>query len=224
MTVRSKITDIPTASPGSRKRSARSSRVVNGAGQAIAMSPPGTGLPLTVSRPELLPGGTDREFRRLVHGLFGFLSLHETIRSGHARAIGLAGIEYTVLISIAHLSLEGEVNVRSVAGHLYLTGAFITNVCHRLQAMGLIDKRTDPKDRRRVSLSVTAEGRARLASLAPMQRQVNDAEFGSLTREEFQFLVGMVDRLVESGERAVALQKYLEGESAHTPRSHKDPG
>jgi MarR family transcriptional regulator, organic hydroperoxide resistance regulator len=167
-------------------------------------------LPLTVSRPELLPGGTDREFRRLVHGLFGFLSLHETIRSGHARAIGLAGIEYTVLISIGHLALEGEVNVRSVAAHLYLTGAFITNVCNRLQALGLIDKRVDTKDRRRVSLSVTNEGRQRLAALAPMQRQVNDAEFGSLTRDEFQFLAGMIDRLVESGERAVALQKYLE--------------
>ena len=183
------------------------------------MGPADDALPLTVSRPELIIGGTDRDFRRLVHGLFGFLSLHETIRSGHAKAIGLAGIEYTVLISIAHLSHEGEVNVRSVAAHLYLTGAFITNVCHRLQALGLIDKQIDPKDRRRVSLTVTAEGRQRLAALAPMQRQVNDAEFAGLTRDEFLFLAGMVDRLVESGERAVALQKYLEaGKRADVPQ------
>lgn len=167
-------------------------------------------MPLTVSRPELLVDGTDKAFRRLVHGLFGFLAVHETIRAGHARTIGLAGIEYTVLISIGHLTLEGEVNVRSVADHLHLTGAFITNVCHRLQALGLIDKQTDAKDRRRVTLTVTEEGRRRLAALAPIQRQVNDAEFGTLSREEFMSLLGIIERLVDSGERAVALQKYLQ--------------
>ena len=50
-------------------------------------------LPLTISRPELLINGRDREFRHLVHALFGFAAHHERIRSGHARVIGLAGIE-----------------------------------------------------------------------------------------------------------------------------------
>src|SRR5467141_2097149 len=70
-------------------------------------------FPLTTSRPQLLVGGRDRDFRHLVHGLFGFAAHHERIRSGHARVIGLAGIEYTVLISIAHLSLDGDVNVKT---------------------------------------------------------------------------------------------------------------
>ncbi len=34
-------------------------------------------MPLTVSRPELLIKGSDSEFRRLVHGLLGFLARHE---------------------------------------------------------------------------------------------------------------------------------------------------
>ena len=38
---------------------------------------------------------------------------------------------------------------------------------------------------------------------------VNDAEFGSLSREEFMLLTGIVDRLIDSGARAVALQSYL---------------
>src|SRR5688500_4096888 len=67
-------------------------------------------LPLTISRPELLSDGRDRRFRHLVHALFGFAAHHERIRSGHARVIGLAGIEYPVLIAIAHLSLDGDVN------------------------------------------------------------------------------------------------------------------
>ena len=128
---------------------------------------------------------------------------------GHARQIGLAGIEYTVLISIAHLSTGSNVSVTAVAQHLRLTGAFITNVCHRLQAHGLIAKRTDAADRRRVLLTVTAEGRQRLDELAPVQRRINDVEFGCLSREEFTQLLDLVERLVDSGDRAVALQSYL---------------
>jgi DNA-binding MarR family transcriptional regulator len=166
-------------------------------------------LPLTTSRPELLSGGRDRQFRHLVHALFGFAAHHERIRTGHARVIGLAGIEYTVLIAIAHLSQDGDVNVKAVADHLYLSGAFITAVAGRLLRRGLIHKAPDADDRRRVSLTVSDKGRAALDRLAPLQRRVNDAEFGCLSREEFETLIGLVDRLIDSGARAVALQNYL---------------
>jgi MarR family transcriptional regulator, organic hydroperoxide resistance regulator len=166
-------------------------------------------LPLTTSRPELLVGARDKQFRHLIHALFGFAAHHERIRSGHARVIGLAGIEYTVLISIAHLSQDGDVNVKTVADHLYLSGAFITAVAGRLLKLGVIDKKTDAGDRRRVTLTVSAQGRAALERLAPIQRKVNDVEFGSLDRAEFELLTGIVDRLIESGARAVALQNYL---------------
>jgi DNA-binding MarR family transcriptional regulator len=172
------------------------------------------GLPLTTSRPELLSGGRDRQFRHLVHALFGFAAHHERIRTGHARVIGLAGIEYTVLIAIAHLSQDGDVNVKSVADHLYLSGAFITAVAGRLLRRGLIHKRSDAGDRRRVALTVSEKGRAALERLAPMQRRVNDAEFGCLSRKEFEVLTGLIDRLIDSGARAVALQNYLLSEIA----------
>lgn len=169
----------------------------------------GLSLPLTTSRPELLSGGRDRQFRHLVHALFGFAAHHERIRVGHARIIGLAGIEYTVLIAIAHLSQDGDVNVKSVADHLYLSGAFITAVAGRLLRRGLIHKASDAGDRRRVSLSVSEKGRAALDRLAPLQRRVNDVEFGCLNRQEFDTLTDLVDRLIDSGARAVALQNYL---------------
>ncbi len=166
-------------------------------------------IPLTTSRPELLDHGRDRQFRHLVHALFGFAAHHERIRNGHGKAIGLAGIEYTVLISIAHLAADGDVNVKTVADHLYLSGAFITSVTQRLLQLGMIHKRIDTGDRRRVTLSVSNKGRAALEQLAPIQRQVNDVEFGCLSHEEFALLTGIVDRLIDSGARAVALQNYL---------------
>jgi DNA-binding MarR family transcriptional regulator len=169
----------------------------------------GHATPLTVSRPELIANGSDKAFRELVHNLFGFLARHERIRSGHARMIGLGGIEYTVLIAIAHLSAEGNVNVKTVADHLHLSGAFITSTTRRLVQLGLIHKTIDTADRRRVTLTLTARGREALERLAPVQRGVNDAEFACLTAKEFAFLNDVVKRLIDSADRAVALQTYL---------------
>ena len=167
--------------------------------------------PLTISRPEMLVSGSDRHFRRLVHSLFGFLARHEAIRSGHGARIGLAGIEYTTLISIRHLDAEeGDVNVNRVAEHLHLSGAFVTTITNKLLRRGLIHKSIDPADRRRVKLQVSEKGDALLAELAPAQRQVNDAQFGCLSQAEFLHLLDMVERLIASSENAVRLQAYLD--------------
>jgi len=166
--------------------------------------------PLTISRPELLINGSDRHFRRLVHGLFGFLARHEAVRSGHGARIGLVGIEYTVLISIRHLAVENpDVSVSRVAAHLYLSGTFVTTVTNKLEKLELIHKLPDPVDRRRVRLEVSEKGNALLAELAPVQRQVNDVQFGCLSTAEFLHLLDIVERLIESSDQAIRLQSYF---------------
>jgi MarR family transcriptional regulator, organic hydroperoxide resistance regulator len=166
--------------------------------------------PLTISRPELLINESDRHFRRLVHGLFGFLARHEAVRSGHAARIGLVGIEYTVLISIRHLAVEEtDVSVNRVAEHLFLSGAFVTTVTNKLVKRGLIHKLPDPSDRRRVRLEVADKGNALLAELAPAQRQVNDVQFACLDRKEFLQLLDVTERLIECSNRAIRLQSYF---------------
>src|ERR1700704_701240 len=166
--------------------------------------------PLTISRPELLIDGSDRHFRRLVHGLFGFLARHEAVRAGHAARIGLVGIEYTVLISIRHLAVEeADISVNRVAEHLFLSGAFVTTVTNNLLKRGLIRKLPDPSDRRRVRLEVADKGNALLAELAPVQRQGNDGQFGWLGGAAFLQLLDMTERLIDSGDRAIRLQSYF---------------
>jgi DNA-binding MarR family transcriptional regulator len=165
-------------------------------------------LPLTVTRPDLLNDDTDRDFRKLVHNIFAFMARHEAIRDGHARHIGLAGVEYTILISIGHLALDGDVNVKTVADHLHMSGAFITTVTSKLQNLGLVEKTQDSVDRRRISLVTTEKGKSLLRRLAPYQREINDVEFGSLSKDEFQFLSKIFEDLIVSGDEAVALQRY----------------
>ena len=165
--------------------------------------------PLTISRPELLVNGSDRRFRRLVDDLFALAVRHHAVRDAHAARIGLSGVEYSTLIGLRHLEDDGDVGVKQLADYFHVSGSFITTMVGKLIERGLIDKRSDPTDGRRVRLSVTPQGHDLLAELAPTQRQVNDVQFGSLSAADFHFLLDVLPRLIESSERAVALHRYL---------------
>ncbi len=145
-----------------------------------------------------------------MHTLLAFVARHDTVLEGHAAAVGLSAVEYTVLTSLKLLGAEGQVSVRELAAHLHLSGAFVTTVSNKLQEMGLLDKLTDPEDRRRLRLVVTEQGEALLARLALIQRQVNDVQFDCLDSDDFVRLLASVEKLVESSDKAIALQKYLQ--------------
>jgi DNA-binding MarR family transcriptional regulator len=166
-------------------------------------------VPLTVSRRALLKGGSDAEFRRLVHGLLAFAARLGSVRDGLARAVGLTGVQYTVLISVAHLEQRGVVSVAMVAEHLQLSGAFVTIETGKLAQRRLLTKAQDARDRRRVSLKTTAAGRKLLESLAPTQRAVNDVLFEFLDARRFRAMAGMLDGMVTCGDRALSLLDYL---------------
>lgn len=166
---------------------------------------------LTTSSPELLVHGSDAAFREMVHAFFGFLARHESIRSGHGKFIGLAGIEYTTLISISHLGADGSpVSLNRLADHLHLSGAFVTNVTNRLVKQEIIVKEADPRDRRKVRLSVTHKGRVLLQQLAPVQRQVNDVQFETMKKADMLYITDMLKKLIQSSDQALKLQAYLQ--------------
>lgn len=165
--------------------------------------------PLTVSRPQLLVNRSDGQFRALVHGMLAFAARLEGVRGRFAALLGLTGIQYTILISISHLQSDGEVTVGALADHLHLSGAFVTIETGKLLRLGLITKVQDLKDRRRVCLRVTARGRELLSDLAPVQVRVNDVLFDFLSAEQFRSVAVMIDRVVESGDRALSMLDYL---------------
>lgn len=166
----------------------------------------------TVSREELLTeNGTDRDFRRLVEGLLTFLALHNTIRNSYASMLDLSGPQYTILLCIRNLedSASGSVDVTTIATTLHQSGSFITVETNSLEEKGLLVKVRGAEDRRRVSISLTQKGAELLDRIAVQRQRVNDMQFGCLSREEFQALVPLVERLVQSGEHALAFLNYL---------------
>lgn len=170
-----------------------------------------TGSKTTISRPEMLPGGTDAEFRHLVHDLLAFSSRLQEIRASFGAYIGLTGIQYTILISIRHLD-EGEgVGVKTVADHLSLSSSFVTIETKKLIARELLQKRTDEIDRRRVRMTISPAGDTLLEQLRPVQQQVNDALFASLESADFEWLRRMAGTMKEDADKALRLAHFLSG-------------
>jgi DNA-binding MarR family transcriptional regulator len=170
----------------------------------------------TVSKPELLVDGDDVAFRSFVHDFLAFSQMLTDIRAGFGEHIGLTGIQYTILISVSHLQGRHGIGVNAIAEHLHVSGAFITTEVAKLVRIGLVNKRINAKDKRRVLLRVTAEGRKLLNDLVAVQAPVNDALFDTLSAEEFGPLRSMMARLVPCAARSLALLAYLTGEKADT--------
>ncbi|CAB3752892.1 MarR family transcriptional regulator [Burkholderia puraquae] len=157
---------------------------------------------LTITNPACLIDGTDTEFRHLINGLLPFAARLLSVRDGFGSLIGLTGIQYSLLISVAHLSHDDVVTVNRLADHLHLSGAFVTIETGKLKKLGLIDKRSDPDDKRKMRLTVTPAGSKLLKALTATQQRINNVLFEGVTKTEFKALCSVIDRLVTNGDRA----------------------
>lgn len=163
---------------------------------------------LTVTKPELMPGRADTAFRRFIHDFLAFSTRVSQCRAGFGEMLGISGIAYTTLISIAHLQGERGVGVSRIAEHLHLSGAFVTIEVSKLVEADLVNKQINRNDRRRVLLTVTPKARRLLDDLASVQAPINDALFDCLTGPEFVQLASMMQRLVPCGDRAVSILAF----------------
>jgi DNA-binding MarR family transcriptional regulator len=167
--------------------------------------------PATVSRPALLAGGSDAEFRGLIHDLIAYGHKLDACRDAFAAIAGISGVQYEILMLVSRA--EG-LSIGEVAARLHRSGAFITIEANKLAAAGILDKASDPADGRRVLLQTNSKSEALLERLAPYQRRVNDVLFESLDAKRFRALRALAGELVADGDRAVALLDYLKQEAA----------
>ena len=173
---------------------------------------------LTISRPALLIDGSDATFRGLIHDLMAYSHHIEACRDGFGAMIGLTGVQYEILMIVRRFGAADDtagagISVGQVAARLHRSGAFTTIETAKLAARGVIEKRADPTDRRKVLLKLTAAGEALSRTLAPYQQQVNDVLFECLDRRSFETLVTLARDLVDCGDRGAALSAFLVGQS-----------
>jgi len=166
--------------------------------------------PPTVSRPALLSGGSDTEFRGLIHDLIAYGHKLDACRDAFAAIAGISGAQYEILMRV---SRADGLSVGEVAALLHRSGAFITIEANKLVERGILEKTADPGDGRRVLLKNTQKSLALLERLAPYQQRINDVLFESLDARRFRELRALAAELVASGDRAVAMLNVLQREA-----------
>lgn len=162
--------------------------------------------PHTISRPALLVGGSDGEFRGLIHDLIAYGHRLDACRDAFATIVGISGVQYEILMLA---SRADGLSIGEVAARLHRSGAFITIEANKLVERGILEKASDPADGRRVLLKNTSRSVELLRRLAPYQVRINDVLFERLDAKRFRQLRALARDLVSSGDRAVAMLDFL---------------
>jgi len=161
--------------------------------------------PLTVTRSALLVEGSDQAFRALIQDLLTMSHQIQALRGILAEGLGVTEPQYRVFLAIAQLAGRQGVRVNRVAGHLRVSGAFVTMETRKLARLGYVEKHPDPGDGRSVLLTISPSGRQAFERFAGQPQRLNNELFRGFSTRAFRQLGALARRLVANGERALAL-------------------
>jgi DNA-binding MarR family transcriptional regulator len=124
----------------------------------------------------------------------------EELRQFWARALGISGPQWMILMALADLDKEDGVPVNVVSKMLHVDPSFVTTQSKLLERGGFLRRRPSASDARVVQMSLTDKTHKHLAALAEQQKSLNEFIF-----EEFH------DReLTEFTDKLTALKNRLE--------------
>jgi DNA-binding MarR family transcriptional regulator len=171
--------------------------------------------PITISAAQLLTHNGDADFRKLVDNLVLFASQIQNVRQALSKALGVTPPQYNMLMIIAHHDQASGMTVGEMAEKMNVTPSFIVVETNKLVSRGLVHKHPSTVDRRRINLQLTEKAISLLTKIGPLQRDVNDRLFGSLTGRDFRSLGSIIEKLIMSYEPA------LEEAGSYTPLARR---
>ena len=125
---------------------------------------------------------------------------------------------------LSHLAQAQELTISTLAQRLVVDAPAVTNIVQRLEQSGLVERVRDREDQRRVSVSLSEEGREIMRTLQPVFEAFNEQLLPGQERqallEDLQRFVARISPLVpESAGRFGWLREHLGyGERERHPR------
>jgi MarR family transcriptional regulator, lower aerobic nicotinate degradation pathway regulator len=126
----------------------------------------------------------------IVMGRLGFEIKRHAIEQLEAAGSGL--YDYSVLALLAEAASETQA---SIADTLKLDRSQLVGLLDSLEERGLIERRRDPNDRRRHTVSLTPSGKAQLGRLRAVVKQVEDHFLAPLDAESRKVLYELLLRV-----------------------------
>jgi DNA-binding MarR family transcriptional regulator len=100
--------------------------------------------------------------------------------------------QFAALVKLADL---GELSQNHLGRLTAMDPATIKGVVSRLVARGLVERAADPEDQRRVTLRLSKEGGALVASLIERARRATEATLSPLSAQEQSRLVALLRKI-----------------------------
>ena len=139
----------------------------------------------------------------VMHDLEGMLGrLRSAVARGAECLEDVVGLPTTQLAALQAIS-DGTTTVSDVARQCLTHVSSASRTIDALVQEGLVDRSTDPDDRRAVILSLTPAGRTRSAAIDDHRRRLLDRAMAGFDEGERHQLVHLLDRFLTSFEEGL---------------------
>jgi MarR family transcriptional regulator, organic hydroperoxide resistance regulator len=106
------------------------------------------------------------------------ISVHlEELRYFWAKALGVSGPQWMILMAVAELDQGDGIPVNAVSKRLHVDSSFVTTQSKLLEKKGFMRRKPSPEDARVVKMSLTDKTYKQLANLEAQQNAINDFIF-----------------------------------------------
>ena len=108
-------------------------------------------------------------------------------------SLGVTGVQAMIL---TFLSEEDMITSKQLGERTILDSATLTGILDRLEATGMIERRSNPEDRRAIMIGLTETGRAVGDTLKGAMEEANQQFLVGMSREEEIMFRGLLKRLL----------------------------
>jgi DNA-binding MarR family transcriptional regulator len=133
----------------------------------------------------------------------------DEIRQYWARALGISGPQWMILMALADLDQGDGVSVKAVSKMLHVDPSFVTTQSKMLEKKGFMRRKTSLEDARIVQMSLTDKSYKSIANLASQQEALNEfifAEFGDRELAELNVKLASLTKRLEKARVRVAIE------------------
>ncbi len=111
-----------------------------------------------------------------------------------------SGVTIPQLTLLDWIATAPGCGIREIAAGLGLTAPTVSVGVRRLEAMGLLERRSDPRDRRAIQLFLTERGQALHQQAYTFRREKMRRMLAGLTPEERLTLLALLERAIGAAE------------------------
>ena len=154
-------------------------------------------------------GGKNHDIARQFAWEIAAIHVHlQEIRYFWAKALGVSGPQWMILMALADLDQGEGVPVKVVSKMLHVDPSFVTTQSKMLEKKGFMRRKTSENDARVVQMSLTDKTYKHIAGLASQQEGLNNfifAEFSDRELGEFTSKLAALKTRLEKARLKVAI-------------------